>query len=84
MYTHTDIMIVKGVIFIEDDKVKSEKKFNMNPKLLFFLIIACTLIATFLISFYGYSSYIKYKNKESDDNDSSIRIVDTTVVVNSY
>lgn len=83
MYTHMGIMIIKGVIFIEDDKVKSEKKIHINPKLLFFLIITCTLIATFFISFYGYSSYIEYEKEEAKAKDNGIRIVDTTAAINN-
>ena len=84
MYTHMVIMIIKGVIFIEDDKVKSEKNFHINPKLLFFLIVTCVLIATFFISFYGYLSYIEYEKEEAKAKDNGIRISDTTSSINNH
>lgn len=84
MYTYMVIMIIKGVIFIEDDKVKSEKKFHINPKLLFFLIVTCVLIATFFISFYGYLSYIEYEKEEAKAKDNGIRISDTTASINNH
>lgn len=72
------------MIFIEDDKSKSERKFLINSKLQFVLIIVCVLIVTFFISFCGYSSYMKYEKEKAKANDNGIRISNASSVINNH